>query len=75
LNWLLQNFGRRFRFALRNPRYVATSLRREITLADERFLSSITGVSPSRICSFLNEPIKTPAVAQCLHEADAFFHT
>jgi predicted O-methyltransferase YrrM len=74
MNWLLQNFMPRFRFALRNPRYAAASLLREATLADERFLSSITGVSPSHIRSFLDEPINTPAFAQCLQEAAAFFH-
>jgi predicted O-methyltransferase YrrM len=74
MNWLFQNFGHRIRFALRNPRYAAASLFREVTLADERFLSGITGVSPSRIRSFLDEPINTPAFAECLHEAAAFFH-
>jgi predicted O-methyltransferase YrrM len=74
MNWLLQNFGSRFRFALRNPRYVATSLFRELTLADERFLSSITRVSPGRIRSFMNEPINTPTFAECLHDATTILH-
>jgi predicted O-methyltransferase YrrM len=75
MKWLLQNFGPRFRFALSNPRYVAASLFRELTLADERFLSGVTGVSPFRIRSFLNEPIATPAFAERLREAAAFFHS
>jgi predicted O-methyltransferase YrrM len=74
MKWLLQNFGPRFDFALHNPRYVATSLFREVTLADERFLSSITDVSPYRIRSFMDEPIRTPTFAKRLHDAAAFFH-
>lgn len=38
MSWLLQNFGERMRFALRNPRYAPGSLYRELTLADEHFL-------------------------------------
>jgi predicted O-methyltransferase YrrM len=74
MNWLFQNFGARFRFALRHPRYVATSLLREVTLADERFLSSVTGASPSRIRSFLDEPAETPDFVECLREAAVFLH-
>ncbi len=74
MNWLLQNLGPRFRFALRHPRYAAASLFREVTLADERFLASIAGVSPSRIRSFLDEPVNTPSFVECLNEAAAFFH-
>ena len=73
MNWLLQNLGRRFRFALSNPRYVTASLFREFTLADERFLSSITGVSSARIRSFLNEPSDTRAFAACLRSAKSVF--
>jgi predicted O-methyltransferase YrrM len=74
VNWLLQNFAERFRFALRNPSYVTASLFRELTLADERFLSSITGVSPTRIRSFLNEPFQTSTFADCLRQAENYFH-
>ena len=74
MNWLLQNFGPRWRFALRNPTYAASSLFREITLADERFLSSITGIPVTRIRSFLDEPIDTPEFAECLSSAQTFFH-
>ena len=73
MNWLLQNLERRFRFALSNPRYVTASLFREFTLADERFLSSITGVSPARICSFLNEPLDTRAFAAHLRSVETVF--
>jgi len=66
VNWLLQNLWPRFRFSLNNLRYATVSLFREFTLADERFLSSITGVSPKRICSFINEPFNTRAFAACL---------
>jgi predicted O-methyltransferase YrrM len=74
LNWLLQNFRPRFLFALRNPTYVTASLFRELTLADERFLSGITGVSPTRIRSFLNEPFQTLDFADCLRKAETYFH-
>lgn len=59
MKWLLQNFGKRMRFTLRNPRYAFSSLYRELTLADERFLSTITGISARRIRAFLGEPIHT----------------
>jgi hypothetical protein len=75
VNWLLQNFGSRLRFALRNPRYAAESLYRELTLSDERFLSSITGAPPRRIRGFLDEPIHTDAFAECLRAAEVTFKT
>ena len=73
MNWLLQNLRPRFRFALGNPRYVTASLFREFTLADERFLSSVTGVSPTRICSFLNEPSSSPGFVACLRSVETVF--
>jgi predicted O-methyltransferase YrrM len=73
MKWLLQNFGERLRFSLRNPRYALGSLYRELILADERFLSSITGVSARRIRAFLGEPIHTPDFAAWLREAEATF--
>jgi hypothetical protein len=73
MRWLLQNFGARLRFALRNPRYALSSLSRELTLADERFLSAITGVSARRIRTFLEEPLHTPEFATRLREAEATF--
>jgi hypothetical protein len=73
MGWLLQNFGARLRFALRNPRYALGSLGRELTLADERFLSAITGVSARRIRAFLGEPLHTPEFATRLREAEATF--
>jgi predicted O-methyltransferase YrrM len=73
MKWLLQNFGDRLSFTLRNPRYALRSLYRELILADERFLSSITGVSARRIHAFLEEPIHTPDFAARLQEAEATF--
>jgi predicted O-methyltransferase YrrM len=73
MKWLLQNWGERMRFALRNPRYALGSLCRELTLADERFLSTITGVSARRIRAFLEEPIHTPDFAARLREVDETF--
>ena len=58
MNWLLQNFSNRARFVLENPLYALNSLCRELTLADERFLSSITNVSARRIRGFIKEPFQ-----------------
>jgi hypothetical protein len=58
MKWLFQNFGNRVRFALENPLYALNSLCRELTLADERFLSSITNVSARRIRGFIKEPFQ-----------------
>jgi hypothetical protein len=74
VRWLVQNFRQRFRFALRNPKYVLASLLREVTGADERFLASITGVSSSQIRAFLNEPFETPRFGECLRQAESDFH-
>ena len=58
MNWLLQNFGKRLRFAVENPLYVLNSLCRELTLADEKFLSTITNVSANGIRRFIEEPVQ-----------------
>jgi Methyltransferase domain len=63
LRWLLQNVRQRAGFALRNPRYAAAAILRELTLPDEKFLARITGSSVSQIRAFLNEPISDPAFA------------
>ncbi len=73
MNWLLQNFGKRVLFSLRNPHYALASLYRELTLADERFISSITGVSARRLREFIEEPIHTPEFAARLCEAATNF--
>jgi predicted O-methyltransferase YrrM len=73
MNWLLQNFRERLLFSLRNPRYVFGSLYRELTLADERFISTITGVPTRRLREFLGEPLHTPQFAVRLQEAAATF--
>lgn len=49
------------------------SLFMELTMADERFLFSITGVSATRLRSFLNEPLETPTFADCLRHAQTDF--
>ena len=61
MKWLLRNLHRRASFALRNPRYALLSLLREVSLADERFLASITGCSPYQIRAYLDEPVSTPS--------------
>jgi predicted O-methyltransferase YrrM len=73
MKWLVQNIGERLRFTLRNPRYVLGSLYGELILSDERFLSTITGVSVRRIRAFLGEPIHTPDFAARLQEAETTF--
>lgn len=75
MNWLLQNLGPRLRFALRNPRYAVSSLYREVTLADERFLSSITGMPARNIRALLDEPLHDPAFAATLQAAESIFRT
>jgi predicted O-methyltransferase YrrM len=73
MNWLLQNFRERLLFSLRNPRYVFNSLYRELTLADERFVSAITGVPARGLREFLGEPSHTPEFAARLREVAATF--
>jgi hypothetical protein len=58
MNWRFQNINNRARFALENPLYALNSLCRELTSADERFLSSITNVSANRIRGFIKEPFQ-----------------
>ena len=73
MNWFFQNFQQRLRHFLRHPRYALRALYRELTLADERFLSAITGVSPRKIRSYLDEPIHTSDFAARLREVEADF--
>ena len=73
MNWLLQNFRERVLFSLRNPRYALGSVYRELTLADERFISTVTGVSARRLREFLEEPIHTPEFEAPLREAATTF--
>lgn len=73
MKWLLQNLQQRFRFALRNPKYVIGSLLRELTRADERFLATVTGIQPARLRAFLNEPFETHPFAERLHQAKTDF--
>ncbi len=73
MKWLLQNVRRRAKFAIRNPRYAFSAMVRELTFADERFLSLITGASASQIRGYLDEPIKTPAFAEHLRSAENQF--
>lgn len=75
MNWLLQNLGTRLRFALRHPRYAVSSLCREVTLADEHFLSSITGIPAQNIRAFLDEPVHDRAFGATLQAAESFFKT
>lgn len=71
MNWLFQNFDNRLRFALANPIYALNSLCREVALADERFLSTITNVSPRRIRGFVEEPSQSEVFSTRLRLAKA----
>jgi predicted O-methyltransferase YrrM len=73
VKWLFQNFGNRAGFALRNPRYAAAALFRELTRVDEKFLARIAGSSVSQIRAYLNEPISTPEFADRLRAAQNEF--
>ena len=75
MNWLLQNFSNRARFALENPLYALDSLCRELTLADERFLSSITNVSARRIRGFVKEPFQNRFFLARLQSVEAELQT
>lgn len=73
MKWMLKNFRRRARFALRNPGYTFGALLREASFADERFLAGICGTSPLQIRSYLDEPANTPLFADHLRGAEAEF--
>ena len=75
MSWLLQNFGKRVRFALENPLYTLSSLFDELTLADERFLGSITGVPFRQIRGFLREPFQDDSFFLSLQSARAALQT
>ena len=73
MRWLLRNLQHRVHFALRNPRYSLRSLYREFVSADERFLTSITGVPAHKVRAFLDEPIRCELLTDCLREAEVIF--
>lgn len=68
---LFSNSKNRLLFAARNPIYALRSLFREITFADERFLSKITGVPTQQIRLYLDEPISTAPFVACLQETES----
>ena len=75
MKWLLQNMRRRAGLAVKNPRYALKAMIREFTLADERFLARLTGSSPRRIRTHLDEPINTPAFAAHLRNQEEHFRS
>jgi hypothetical protein len=75
MKWLMQNVRRRAGFAIKNPCYALGAAFRELTLADERFLSCITAASPRQIRLYLDEPISTPAFAKHLRGAEEQFRS
>ena len=64
MKWLFQNVRQRAGFALRNPRYAAAAIFRELKQVDEKFLAHVTGSSVLQIRAYLNEPISTPEFAK-----------
>src|SRR5215469_14755538 len=73
MRWLLRNLKHRVYFGLRNPGYSLRSLYRECISADERFLTSITGVPAHKVRAFLDEPNRCEVLAPCLREAEVIF--
>jgi predicted O-methyltransferase YrrM len=69
LKWLLQNVRRRAAFAIKNPRYATSAFLRELTFADEKFISRMTGVPHWKIRAYMDEPISTPEFASLLRDA------
>jgi hypothetical protein len=69
MKWLLKNIRGRTAYAPRNPGYALSTLYRELTFSDERFLARICGVSPLTIRHFLDEPGDTPEFAQHISNA------
>jgi hypothetical protein len=75
MKWLLQNVRRRALFALKNPHYALSSMYRELTLVDERFLGRITAAPSRQIRGYLDEPISTVAFAEHLRGAEEEFRS
>jgi hypothetical protein len=73
MRWLLQNVRRRAAFAFKNPRYAASAIIRELTLADEKFIGHITSKPARQIRAYMNEPISTPEFAELLRTAEEKF--
>lgn len=71
MRWLFANARKKARYAAQNPGYAVRSLFRELTVADERFLSRITGCSVAKIRGFLDEPLSRPKFAAGLRRAEA----
>jgi methyltransferase family protein len=65
---------RRVQFALSHPGYSARSLLRELTLADERFLAKVSGVSWRRIREYIDEPFQDPHFLAHLKNHGDEFH-
>lgn len=71
MRWALSNAWNRLQFAVKNPSYALRAVLREISLADEKFLSVISRVPPREIRAFLDEPAATPPFAARLLEVEA----
>lgn len=70
MRWLLSNVRNKLSYAVHNPGYAVRSLFRELAVADERFLSRITGCPVPKIRGFLDEPLGTPEFAASLRGAE-----
>lgn len=58
--WWAMNLKNRSLFALKHPKYTLGAIARDLFSLDERFIAGITGMSPSAIRDFLNEPFERP---------------
>jgi predicted O-methyltransferase YrrM len=74
MKWYFANTLERFRFVMRHPGYALRAAAREATLADERFLATLTGTSAIQIRRFLQEPLDTPSFRSHLRDCENVFH-
>lgn len=70
MKWLLQNTRKRVAFAARHPAYALRALGRQLIFADERFLATATGVTPTAIHRYFDEPFNQPTFAGHLRQCE-----
>jgi predicted O-methyltransferase YrrM len=75
MKWLFLNAKQRLRRIVASPGYAVKAAWREVTWADEWFLSHITGERVSRIRQFMDEPAHTPEFLRHVSECEKTFST
>jgi len=75
MKWLTKNLKKRFRRALRHPKYTAKALLDELIGKDERFLAAIFNSTPQQVRSFLNEPSERRDFADYMKSCDSILAT